>query len=545
MDGLMMGTALTITSIMRHAITNHSHSSIASVTSDDPAQTYTYGEAFARAGALANALATCGLARGDRVATLAWNDHRHFELYYGVSCSGYVLHTLNPRLFPEQLVYIVDHAQDQVVFTDPLFLPLLEKLKGSLGSVKHWVVLTDEANMPATTLPGACSYEAFIAGKLAHFDWPTLAEDEASSLCYTSGTTGNPKGVLYSHRSTVLHAMASCMADTLGLRGTDRVLPVVPMFHVNAWGVPYSSAIVGAELVLPGPKMGDGEALFNLIEKHRVTCALGVPTVWMALLEYARRSGRRLDGLERTVVGGAACPPALLAEFRDTHDVHVHHAWGMTETSPLGTVNADTRRVAALPQAQRQAQHLKQGRGVYGVEMRIVDDQGAALPWDGEQFGPLQVRGPWVCDRYFGERESSAHTADGWFDTGDVATIDEYGYLQITDRTKDVIKSGGEWISSIALENLAMDFEGVAEAAVIGVTHAKWGERPILVIRKAEAAEVDPKALLASYAGQVVDWWIPDAVEFVDDIPHTSTGKVSKRQLRERFADYRLPASPT
>ncbi|MEO0421139.1 MAG: long-chain-fatty-acid--CoA ligase [Pseudomonadota bacterium] len=543
MHGLMMRTPLTITSIMRHAQINHPHATIADITMDNPTHHYTYREAFERTAQLAHALQGCGLNATDRVATLAWNDHRHFELYYGVSCSGYVLHMMNPRLFPEQVVYVINHAEDRILFIDPMFLPLLEKLADKLPTVERYVVLTDDAHMPQTPLPGAQSYESFMAGHPTSFDWPELDEDTASSMCYTSGTTGNPKGVLYSHRSTVLHAMGCCMTDAMGVSSKDRLLPVVPMFHVNAWGVPYAAPMAGADLVLPGPKMGDGQALFELIEGHQVTCALGVPTVWLSLLEYARKAGGKLASLDRTVVGGSACPKAIMDEFRDVHDVRVGHAWGMTETSPMGTINTESRRVADLPEETRQALALKQGRGTFGIEMRIVDDEGKELPWDGEAFGPLQVRGPWVCSAYYRQsEEQQSHTADGWFDTGDVATVDDYGYMQITDRTKDVIKSGGEWISSIELENLAVGFEGVAEAAVIGVAHPKWFERPLLIVRPEAGAEIDAKALLASYKGQVASWWIPDAVAFVQDIPHTSTGKISKRQLREQFADYQLPA---
>jgi acyl-CoA synthetase (AMP-forming)/AMP-acid ligase II len=543
MHGLMMQGALTITSIMRHARQNHADSKIVSVTADDPAHRYRYADAFDRAARLANALSRFKLAPGERIATLAWNDYRHLELYYAASCSGYVLHTVNPRLFPEQIVYVLDHAQDRLVFADPMFLPLLEQLADSLPAVRGWIVLTDDAHMPATTLADAVSYEQFIAGEADSFAWPDLDENCASSLCYTSGTTGHPKGVLYSHRSSVLHAMACCMPDAMCLRATDTLLPVVPMFHVNAWGVPYSALAVGAGLVLPGPRMGDGKTLCDLIDAEHVTCALGVPTVWLGLLDYARHAGRRLASLERTLVGGAACPQAIMDEFRDAHGVHTHHAWGMTETSPLGTFNTETPTVAALDDEQRAAIRLKQGRTVFGVELRIVDDNGKELPRDGVQFGRLQIRGPWVCSDYFrAEPAGDTLTADGWFDTGDVATIDPLGYMQITDRTKDLIKSGGEWISSIALENLAVGAAGVQEAAVIGVPHDKWGERPLLVVVPSDHPPPSPAELLAHFEGRVARWWIPDAVEFVDEIPHTSTGKISKRLLREQFAGYRLGA---
>ncbi|WP_346838903.1 long-chain-fatty-acid--CoA ligase [Microbulbifer sp. SAOS-129_SWC] len=538
MQGLMMHSQLTLTDIMRHAGANFPDSEIVSVTADNPAHRYRYRDAFARTAQLAHALQKLGAQPGERIGTLAWNDYRHFELYYATSCSGLVCHTINPRLFPEQITYIVEHAEDRWLFIDPMFLPLVEKLADQLTSVKGYVILTDSEHMPTTSLPNAHCYEELLALEPMEFDWPQLDEHTAAALCYTSGTTGNPKGVLYSHRAMVLHTYGVLMPDVFALRGDEAVLPVVPMFHVNAWSIPYAVPAVGAKLVFPGPKMGCGETLSRLIRNERVTIAAGVPTVWLALLQYLRDSDTTVPSLERVVVGGSACPWRIMEEFEQQHGVYTHHAWGMTEMSPLGTFNA---RVANdLPADAARAQRLKQGRAAFGVEMRIVDDSGQPLPHDGTAFGALQVRGPWVCERYFKAGES-ALTADGWFDTGDVATIDQCGYLGITDRTKDVIKSGGEWISSIELENFAMTLDGVAEAAVIGVSHDKWSERPLLVVVPTEGAAPDPQALLHAFTGNVAKWWIPDDCIVVETLPHTATGKISKKDLREQLADYRWP----
>jgi fatty-acyl-CoA synthase len=408
--------------------------------------------------------------------------------------------------------------------------------------VQGFVVMTDDAHMPETTLKNAVSYESLIAAESDKYDWPDFDERTACALCYTSGTTGDPKGVLYSHRSTILHAYASVAPDVLNLRSRDCVLPVVPLFHVNAWGIPYGALIVGAKLVFPGPKMGDGETLYKLLEAEDVTLSLGVPTVWLALLKYAQSTGQTLSKLERTVIGGAAVPSAMIREFRDKHDVDVIQGWGMTEMSPLGTVSTLKYGTETLSPDELIELKAKAGRGIYGVEMRIVDDAGKEQPWDGVAYGALQVRGPWICSDYFRlEGESSAHTDDGWFDTGDVATIDERGYMAITDRTKDVIKSGGEWISSIDIENSAIGHPAVAEAAVIGVPHPKWTERPLLVIIKAEGAELTREEMLSWLEGKIAKWWIPDDVVFVDEIPHTATGKIKKIELRKQFADYELP----
>jgi len=542
MKGLMMDTHLLISSIAQHAEKFHGDREVVSVTADNPHHRYTVREAMARAKQLANALGRLGVKQGERVASLAWNDYRHLEVYYGVSGSGYVCHTINPRLFPEQIVYIINHAEDRFICVDAMFVPLLEAIADKIPNVEGFIVLTDEAHMPDTALPNAICYETLIAAEPTDFDWPELDERTASALCYTSGTTGNPKGVLYDHRSTILHAYGTLSIDVAGMSSRDVVLPVVPFFHVNAWGGPYSAMMAGAKLVLPGPKMGDGEALYALMDGEDVTMALGVPTVWMALLQYTEKAGKRLDKLQRSLVGGAAVPRAMIEAFRDKHGVELRQGWGMTETSPIGTVNTIKAGLEGLSKDEQLDLATKAGRGIFGVEMRIVDDNGEELPWDGQAFGALQVRGPWICSDYFKlEGAGGTHTEDGWFETGDVATIDPQGYMAITDRTKDVIKSGGEWISSIELENAAMGHPAVAEAAVIGVAHPKWTERPLLVVVKAEGEDVDKEELLAFFDGKVATWWVPNDVVFVDELPHTATGKVKKIELREQFAEYRLP----
>jgi fatty-acyl-CoA synthase len=542
MKGLMMETPLLISSIAQHAEKFHGDREIVSVTADNPQHRYTFREAMARAKQLANALGRLGVKQGERVASLAWNDYRHLEVYYGVSGSGYVCHTINPRLFPEQIVYIINHAEDRFICVDAMFVPLLEAIADKIPNIEGFIVMTDEAHMPDTSLPNVMCYETLVAAEAPVFDWPEFDERTASALCYTSGTTGNPKGVLYDHRSTILHAYGTLAIDVAGISSRDVVLPVVPFFHVNAWGIPYSALIAGAKLVLPGPKMGDGEALYALMDGEDVTMALGVPTVWMALLQYTEKAGKRLDKLQRSLVGGAAVPRAMIEAFRDKHGVELRQGWGMTETSPIGTVNTIKAGLESLSNDEQLDLATKAGRGIFGVEMRIVDDNGEELPWDGEAFGALQVRGPWICSDYFKlEGSGGTHSEDGWFETGDVATIDPEGYMAITDRTKDVIKSGGEWISSIELENAAMGHPAVAEAAVIGVAHAKWTERPLLVVVKAEGADVSKEDLLAYFDGKVATWWVPNDVVFVDELPHTATGKVKKIELRKQFAEYRLP----
>ena len=537
-----MDTPLLVSTIAEHAEKFHPGREIVSVTMDNPEHRCTIGDVMTRARQLAAALGKLGLERGDRVATIAWNDYRHLEIYYGVSGMGYVCHTINPRLFPEQLVFIINHAEDRWIFTDLMFVPLLEKLLPQISNVEGFVIMTDEAHMPETSLPNALCYETLLAAESADLEWPKLDERTASALCYTSGTTGDPKGVLYDHRSTVLHAYACLGPDVMGLSSRDVVLPVVPLFHVNAWGVPYSAMMTGAKLVMPGPKMGDGEALYNLIESEGVNLALGVPTVWLGLLQYCEQAGRTLDALDRTIIGGAAVPRAMIEAFRDTHDVQVIQGWGMTEMSPVGTTNTVKAGLETLSGDEQLDLATKAGRGLYGCALRIVDDEGRELPWDGVAYGALQVRGPWVCRDYFKlEGSAGTHTDDGWFETGDVATIDENGYMAITDRTKDVIKSGGEWISSIELENTAMGHPGIAEAAVIGIAHPKWTERPLLVVVRAEGQDPGKDEILAYFDGKVASWWIPNDVAFVDELPHTATGKVKKIELRKQFADYAFP----
>ncbi|MBT8089270.1 MAG: long-chain-fatty-acid--CoA ligase [Gammaproteobacteria bacterium] len=542
MHGLMMNTPLLISSIAKHAEKFHGEREIVSVTMDNPRHRYTFSDAIGRSKQLASALDKLGLKHGDRVATIAWNDYRHLEAYYAISGAGYVCHTINPRLFPEQLIFIINHAEDRWVFTDVMFVPLLEKILPQIGGVEGFVIMTDEAHMPETSLPNVRCYETLIGSESSDYDWPELDERSASALCYTSGTTGDPKGVLYDHRSTVLHAYAAPAPDIMDLSSTDCVLPVVPLFHVNAWGIPYATLMVGAKIIFPGPKMGDGEALYELMDSEDVTIALGVPTVWLALLQYCASAGKRLDKLKRSIVGGAAVPRSMIEEFRDKHGVEIRQGWGMTEMSPLGTCNSIKAGLETLPDDEKLDLATKAGRGIFGCELRIVDDEGQELPWDGVAYGALQVRGPWICSDYFKlEGGAGTHTEDGWFDTGDVATIDRQGYMAITDRTKDVIKSGGEWISSIELENTAMGHPAVAEAAVIGVAHPKWTERPLLVVVRTEGQDVSKEEMLRYFDGKVAAWWIPNDVIFVDELPHTATGKVKKIELRKQFTDYAFP----
>jgi acyl-CoA synthetase (AMP-forming)/AMP-acid ligase II len=537
MQGLMMEVPLLISDLIRHADRHHGATEIVSKTVEDGSiHRYTYREAHARARRLGNALAKLGVRPTDRVATLAWNGYRHFEIYYAVAGSGAVIHTINPRLFPDQVAYIANHAEDQVVFFDLSFAPLVEKLAPQLKSVRHFVCMTDRAHMPAN--PAWLCYEELIAKERPDFEWPSFDEKTAACLCYTSGTTGNPKGALYSHRSTMIHAYAAALPDTLNLSAREVVLPVVPMFHVNAWGLPYSCALTGAKMVFPGQHL-DGKSLHDLFEAEGVTMSAGVPTVWLVLLTYMKQQKLRFSTLKSVVIGGSACPPAMIREFKDGFGVQVLHAWGMTEMSPLGTAGTLKAKQEKLPKDERHALQGKQGRAIFGVDMRIVDEGGNELPWDGKAFGNLQVRGPWVIRGYF-KGEGGDPLQDGWFPTGDVATLDPEGYMQITDRSKDVIKSGGEWISSIDLENIAIAHPAVAEAAVIGVKHPKWDERPIVVVVKKPGQEVSREELLRFYEGKIAKWWMPDDVLFVPELPHTATGKLSKLTLRQQLKDYRL-----
>ena len=538
MQALMMPAPLQIAAVLEHAAQWHARTEIVSRLPEGIIHRYTYAEAAARARQLANALTQLGIANGERIGTLAWNTHRHFELYYGISGLGAVCHTINPRLFADQLIFIINHAQDRLLFFDLTFLPLVEKLAPHCPTVEKWVLLTGPEHLPTgSQLPGLCSYETLLAQQATAFAWPALDENAAASLCYTSGTTDQPKGVLFSHRSTLLHALSACLPDCFAASATDVILPVVPMFHVNAWGLPYVAPMVGAKLVLPGPGL-DGASLFELFEAEQVTFSAGVPTIWLGLLQFMRDGQRQFSTLRRTIVGGAACPPALMAAFENELHVTIRHAWGMTETSPLGTAGTLKADQLALPEAEQAAILSKQGRVIFGVDMKIVDGAGHPLPHDGLAFGDLLVRGPWVVNDYFGTPNPGQLTASGWFATGDVATIDPDGFMQITDRSKDVIKSGGEWISSIALENLAVAHPAVAEAAVIGVPHARWSERPLLLIVLRPGQTVSKAEILAFFGGKVAKWCEPEAVEFVAELPHTATGKLLKTQLRKEYADY-------
>ena len=535
MHGLMMERPLLITDIMRFADRNHPDVEIVSVTMDTPRHRSNWREIFRRTRQLANALTAAGVKQGDRVASLGWNDHRHLELYYAVSCMGAVMHTINPRLFPEQLEYIVNHAADRLLFIDVTLLPLLEVLRGKIPCVEKIVVMTSEEALPAPVRGKLPSYESFISGHSDAFDWPTFDERTASSLCYTSGTTGHPKGVLYSHRSNVLHAYAGCMGDAVGVSARDVILAVVPMFHANAWGLPYNAAMTGTKLVLPGPKMGDAETLVDLMNSEGVTMAAGVPTVWTLLLNYMAQTGKKVPTLKKTLIGGSAVPLSMIKAFAEQHGVTALQGWGMTETSPLGTVGTLRPEMQSLPAEERYKMHAKQGHGIFGIEMKVVDDDGHELPWDGKSAGELKVRGNWVCSGYYGLDHSASHDSDGWFATGDVAVIGPDGFLQITDRAKDVIKSGGEWISSVDLENCACGHPDVLMAAAIGVKHPKWEERPLLLVVPRQGCTPTRESVLAHIAEHFAKWQLPDEVILVDSLPMTATGKISKKDLREKF----------
>ena len=545
MLGLMQSQQLLISNLIEFAERNHGGVEVVSRRVEGDIHRYTYKDSAKRARQVANALDGLNLAFGDRVATLAWNGYRHFELYYGVSGSGRVLHTINPRLHPDQIAWIANHAEDQVLCFDMTFLPLIQAVHSRCHTIKHYIALCNADKLPADTgIPGLQSYEAWMGEQSSSYAWPLFDENTASTLCYTSGTTGNPKGVLYSHRSTLLHTYAAAMPDVLNCSNQDTILPVVPMFHVNAWGIPYVACMVGAKLVFPGAAM-DGKSLHELLVNERVTFSAGVPTIWQGLLTYMDANKLQFACMNRTVIGGAACPLAMIKKFDEDYGVRVVQGWGMTEMSPLGTAGTLKAKHLKLAPTERWAVQARQGHGIFGVDMKIVDPNGGELPWDGVAAGDVLVRGPWIVDKYYKNEGGSPQIKDAngrdWFPTGDVARIDADGYMQITDRSKDVIKSGGEWISSIDIENIAVAHPAVAMAACIGVAHPKWDERPIVAVVKKPGAEVTRDELIAFYAGKTAKWQIPDDVVFVEAIPLGATGKMLKTKLRETLKDYTLP----
>ena len=540
MLGLMQQQSLLISALIEFAEQHHGDSEVVSRRVEGDIHRSDWAQVARRSRQVANALDAQNLPQGTRIATLAWNGYRHLELYFGVSGSGRVLHTLNPRLHPDQMAWIANHAEDQVLCFDMTFLPLVQALHSHCKTITHYVALCDADKLPADTgIPNLVSYEAWMGQQPSTYAWPQLDENTACSLCYTSGTTGNPKGAVYSHRSTILHAYAAALPDVMCMSARDSILPVVPMFHVNAWGIPYSAAMAGAKLVFPGPAL-DGKSVYELIEAEGVTFAAGVPTVWQMLLGHMAPAGLKFSTLGRTVIGGSACPPAMIDAFRQNYNVDVLHAWGMTELSPLGTVCTLKNKHLSLPAEQQMKLRMKQGRCIFGIDMKIVDAEGQTLPHDGKSAGDLLVKGPWVIASYY-KQEGGNPLVDGWFPTGDVATIDTDGFMQITDRSKDVIKSGGEWISSIDVENIAMAHPSVAMAACIGMRHPKWDERPIVCVVKKPGAEVSREELIAFYEGKTAKWQIPDDVVFVDAIPLGGTGKMLKTRLREQLTDYVLP----
>jgi fatty-acyl-CoA synthase len=542
MFGIMMDKPLNIADILEYAATFNTDSQIVTRQVEGGIHRYSYGDALRRTKKLANALRSLDVHQGDRIATLAWNTYRHFELYYAISGMGAIIHTINPRLFAEQIIYIVNHAEDKYLFVDLTFVPLLEAIKDHIAVVRGIVVMTDAAHMPSSgVLPNLICYEDLVAEESEEFAWPEFDERTAAGLCYTSGTTGNPKGVMYSHRSTVLHAISACRSSALNLGPMSRVLPVVPMFHVCAWGVPYSAPIAGAGIVFPGAGM-DGASLYELIDGEKATSMLGVPTVWLGLLNYIDSIKGNLDSVEDVVIGGSAAPRSMMEKFQDVYGVFPIHAWGMTEMSPMGSLCARTPYLAQADKEARARIQSKQGRAVFGVEMRIVDDQDQPLPHDGRTFGKLMVRGPWIASGYYKNDDRSAFRG-GWFDTGDVSTIDPAGYMQIVDRSKDVIKSGGEWISSIELENHAVGHPAVAEACVVGIAHPRWDERPLLLIVRKAGAQTNAEDIQRFLADKVAKWWLPDDVVFVDTLPHTATGKLLKTEVRAKFANHYLTQS--
>lgn len=539
MLGQMQDSPLLVSQLIDFAAKVYPSQTITTKTVEGELHQYTFKESAKRSKQLAQALLRLGLGEGDVVATMAWNTYRHYECWYGISGIGAVLHTVNPRLFAEQLVYIINHAEDQYIMVDLTFVPLLESIQDLLPSVKGYIFLTDEAHMPETVLKNVYCYEALLAQEDGDMEWPSLDESQASSLCYTSGTTGNPKGVIYSHRSSVLHSWAVCAKSGMGLDASESVLPIVPMFHANAWGLVYATAMAGSRVVLPGPHL-DGANICQLINEQKIDFTAAVPTVWTMLLNYLETTGNTIDCLQSVIIGGSAVPRAMIETFEQKYGVEVWQAWGMTELSPLGTINKPQAQHREWDYQRQLDVKVKQGRAVFGIDMTIMDDEGNELAHDGVAFGRLMVKGPWVVDGYF-KSKNTALDDNGWFDTGDVATIDASGNMQITDRSKDVIKSGGEWISSIDLENAAMGHPEVLEAAVIGVHHPKWEERPLMiVVPKTPATPPSAEAISEFLTSRVAKWWLPDAIEIVKEIPHTATGKINKVALRTQFKDYVL-----
>ncbi|KQT88095.1 long-chain-fatty-acid--CoA ligase [Aurantimonas sp. Leaf443] len=542
MQGLMQDWPLLCSKVIDHASAYHPRREVVSRSVEGPIHRTNYREVRGRALRIAKRLEAEGIVLGDRVATMAWNTWRHLECWYGITGIGAIYHTLNPRLFPEQIAWIMNDAEDRLLFVDLTFLPLVEKLATQVPSLKRIVVLTDAAHMPQTSLAGAVPYEEWLAEADEDFAWKSFEETTAAGICYTSGTTGNPKGVLYSHRSNLLHSMMALQADAMGVSSRDRILPIVPLFHANGWGLAFTAPMIGAGLVMPGARM-DGASVYELLRSEKVTFSAAVPTVWLMLLQHLEKEGGDLPDLEKVVIGGAACPRVVTQKFQDNYGVKVIHAWGMTEMSPLGTLCTIKPEYADLTGEALLDIEETQGHPPFGVEMKVTDDEGVERPWDGATFGRLKVRGPSVAKSYYKGIGAEMFDAEGWFDTGDVAHIDPHGYLQITDRSKDVIKSGGEWISSIDLENIAVGHPDVAEAAVIGLAHPKWDERPLLVVVPKEGRSPTKAEILAFMEGKVAKWWMPDDVAFVEEIPHTATGKIKKTTLREQFADFRLPTA--
>ena len=540
MNGMMQDWKLTVDKVIEHAYLNHGQQEIVTRTVEGPIVRSTYTDLYHRARQCSNALLADGVQKGDRIATLAWNTTRHIETWYGTMCIGAVLHTLNPRLFPEQIAWIINHAEDTHVFYDITFQPIIEAIKDKVPTVKHFIVLTDAAHRPQSAMTNLRTYEEYIAGKSTDVTWGDFDENTACGLCYTSGTTGDPKGVLYSHRSNVLHTLIGMQYDAIGIGARDTVLPVVPMFHANAWGIAFSAPAVGAKLVLPGAKM-DGESIYELLDGEKVSFTAAVPTVWLMLLQYLEATGKQLPILNKVVIGGSAVPERILRAFEENYGVEVIHAWGMTEMSPLGSLGAMTSPVLSKDRETVVKYKLKQGRTPFGVEMKVIDDEGKTLPRDGKSAGRLVVRGPAIAKSYFKNAGGNILDNEGFFDTGDVAHLDELGYMQITDRAKDVIKSGGEWISSIDIENFAVGHPAVANAAAIGLPHPKWDERPLLIVQLKPGATATKEDMLNYLNGKIAKWWMPDDVAFVDNIPLGATGKINKLALRATFKDHRLP----